>query len=71
MGASLPLFLSNYDSIVSQSIAAGIDVYHLIAFWEPNFDQTLISNHVYSTYSQDKIIDCLTYFAHSFLSSNK
>jgi hypothetical protein len=57
---SIPGYIANYDSIVSRLTAAGIDVYHLLGFYEPALDQSPLVNHIIATYPGSKIIDCLT-----------
>lgn len=56
---SLPNYIQDYDTIVSKATAAGIEVFHLIGFYEPTLNQSVLSNHIYSKYPLSNIIDCL------------
>ncbi len=57
---SIPNLIANYDTCVNRYTRAGIDVYHLLGFYEPALDQSLLVNHIIATYPASKIIDCLT-----------
>lgn len=50
--------IANYDSIVSQLAAAGIDVYHLVGVFIAALNQTPLVNHITSTYDPSKVINC-------------
>lgn len=50
--------IANYDSIVSQLVAAGIEVFHLVGVFIAAINQTPLVNHIISTYDPSKIINC-------------
>lgn len=56
-GVSEPTFETNYASISSQLIAAGIDVYYLLPFFETSEDQTTQYNYILANYPAAKIIN--------------
>lgn len=53
-------YTSNYNSIVNQLTSAGIQVYHLVGFWETSLDQTPLVNYILSSYTPTTIINCYT-----------
>lgn len=59
-GTSEGTFESNYSSISSQLLAAGVDVYYLLPFFETAEDQTTQKAFIVSTFPAGKIIDTWT-----------
>lgn len=57
---NFPNYLEDYDTIVSKATSVGIEVFHLIGFYEGSIDQTPLSDHIYSKYPLSNIIDCLS-----------
>ena len=56
-GITYAVWESNYDSIVSQLEAAGIDVYHLLQLNENVLTFTDYNTHITSTYASTRIVD--------------
>ncbi len=59
-GRTFATWQANYDSIVSQLITAGIDVYHLLQFNETSLTFTDYNTHITSTYPSGKIVNAGT-----------
>lgn len=53
-------YIANYDNIVTQLLAVGIDVYHTL-FNEAGINQNTLWNHITGTYPASNIIDNYTY----------
>lgn len=58
-GRTLLQWQTDYDDIVTQLEAAGIDVYHLLQFNESVLSFTDYNSHITGTYSADRIVDPL------------
>ena len=56
-GITYAVWESNYDSIVTQLEADGIDVYHLLQLNENVLDFTDYNAHITSTYASSRIVD--------------
>jgi len=56
-GISLPQYEANYASISSQLIAAGVDVFYALPFYETAEDLTPQKTYIQATYPANKIIN--------------
>lgn len=56
-GVPFATYSVNYASIVSQLVAAGITVYHLLPIYEPSLDQSPLDTFIRSTYSSTSYFD--------------
>jgi hypothetical protein len=59
-GVPFATYTANYDYIASQMVAAGINVFHLLGFWEPSVNQIPLVNYIIANYPSSYIIDCYT-----------
>lgn len=56
-GVSTATILANYDTIVNRLTSAGIHVLHLLPLYETSINQSVLTNHILSTYNAADVID--------------
>lgn len=56
-GRTFAQYTADYDTIVNRFIAAGIQVYHALPFYEKSVNVKPLVDYVIATYPADKIID--------------